>query len=452
MNNNNIKTNKIINKSYLHICITNDTKKKVSETIDIEELQDDFNKINFHHFPTIKSSEFIYIPNKIEKVIYNFVSVKDLKEIDSDIEVAKEYIFLFLSRIVYSNYYRNLSIKYISNILFNESKTSTNNKVRLIINLLKKGTKNGPIIDVDESYIENVKARGYKLSSTYLNKGYKKYYFRTDKVKNQYRKYYYHKLSEAIENPIAKNLLNVYGLITLPTIEEIIIEGKKLVKTSYLTKKGKILKFRNKKSKEYDDPKYSYIEDSIEVFKYLTEDGYLLPTICGIDASFSLMPSWIRNLCKINGKQIVECDYTALHPNIAVMLFDGTNEYIKHENVANDLKITKNEVKIAHLSFFNQQVWQMKTNLVYPWYEKNEPEMLERIIKDKYIDGYKNITKKLFKIETNIMQSVIEKLNKKNIYVGYIYDALFCSPKVLNEVKKTMNETILEFGVYSIAK
>ena len=50
------------------------------------------------------------------------------------------------------------------------------------------------------------------------------------------------------------------------------------------------------------------------------------------------------------------------------------------------------------------------------------------------------------------MTSVIQKLNNMGIYVMYVYDALCTTKENLDVVKKVMNETIIEHGVYTTAK
>lgn len=367
-------------------------------------------------------------------------------------------IYIVLSKLICNDEYRELSTKYLSLILFGID--SYNVKVKKIIDLLIKGSElKGGVIECDNTYIIDIKSKGYRLTESYRHKGYKKYYFKTEKVKNQYKTFYLNKLEEIKDNTIVSNLLKMYDNIQIPSQDEILHEAKRLVKDGYRTKKDKLLKFRNKKSKDLDNIKlYSYVENSIDTFNYLTDEGYILPIIGGewsggrVADSFSLMPRWIRNLCKINGQSIKESDYSALHPNIAIKLFKGDTDYLTHNKVAESLNISLKTVKISHLSFFNQQVWQMQTNPVYQYYSMYEPDMLEAIIKDKHANGYKNITKQLFTTEVKIMTSVIKKLNEQNIYVGYIYDALFCSPtdfKIANEI---MNQTIKEFGVKTIAK
>ena len=50
------------------------------------------------------------------------------------------------------------------------------------------------------------------------------------------------------------------------------------------------------------------------------------------------------------------------------------------------------------------------------------------------------------------MTIVIYNLNKEGIYVGYVYDAVFCHPDDANRVKQVMDEVIIKFGVKTTAK
>lgn len=47
---------------------------------------------------------------------------------------------------------------------------------------------------------------------------------------------------------------------------------------------------------------------------------------------------------------------------------------------------------------------------------------------------------------------VLKRLNAIDIYVGYIYDALFCKESVAEKVKEIMNEVVIEFKVYTVAE
>lgn len=42
------------------------------------------------------------------------------------------------------------------------------------------------------------------------------------------------------------------------------------------------------------------------------------------------------------------------------------------------------------------------------------------------------------------MTSIVQNLISEEIYVGYGYDALYCSPKEVQRVKEVMNEIALE--------
>ena len=170
--------------------------------------------------------------------------------------------------------------------------------------------------------------------------------------------------------------------------------------------------------------------------------------------SFTLMPSWIRQIIKINGEAIVEADYSCLHPNIAIALYGGKKEYLTHNDLAFVMSTDISVIKVEHLSFFNKKVWQMKESPLYDYYKKNEPYMLESVKAEKYSSEFNhNITsRRLFAKEVEIMTEVVEELNKEFIYVGYVYDALICHPSDANRVKEIMDSIIFKQGVKTTAK
>lgn len=175
--------------------------------------------------------------------------------------------------------------------------------------------------------------------------------------------------------------------------------------------------------------------------------------------SFTLMPSWIRAEITIDGKRLSECDYTALHPNIAVKLYGGSEEYITHQKVAERASIDVAKVKVEHLGFFNKRWLQMKKSPLFTYYKEHEPVMLENIRKDKLngylkdkLDGFKVTSKRMFKTEVDIMTDVIVYLNAMGIQVLYVYDALVCEEKDKQVVSEAMNRIILEHGVKTSVK
>jgi hypothetical protein len=170
--------------------------------------------------------------------------------------------------------------------------------------------------------------------------------------------------------------------------------------------------------------------------------------------SFTLMPSWIRRLVKIDGKSIVEVDYSALHPNIAMSLYGGLRKYLTHLQVAENSNIDLSNVKIAHLSYFNERVQGMKRSPLYSYYSESEMAMNEAIIKEKKtsLKGHRITSMRMFAKEVEIMTECIKQLNFKGIYVGYIYDALFCKESDAKLVAEIMNTVVLEFNVFTTAK
>jgi hypothetical protein len=245
----------------------------------------------------------------------------------------------------------------------------------------------------------------------------------------------------------------------LPSEAEIIKKGKELAKNKVKTKKGKTIAcLKNKKKENIKDFKdKSFVEDANKRFRYLTSKGFIIPTEGTYESggrvvdSFNLMNSWIRNLIRIDGENTITIDYKALHPNLVMYIYGGKTKYITHQQIADYLNKDVKEIKIEHLSFFNKHPNQMKKSILFKYYSDREPEMLERILDDKKMNGYKITSIRMFALEVAIMKSCIIRLNSDNEYVGYIYDALFCKESVADKVLKIMNEEILKHGVYTTA-
>lgn len=409
----------------------------------------------------------IKIPSKVEYVIRKYISRKVLKEIHSDIDVAIELCLLFTSQLS-STYFgildgsnpegwKSLKAKYLRNFLSLHPMT-----YKRVITALQYPLTKGTILECDLESIIGEKNYYYRLGKPYIGKGIVNYELKTREAKLLLNKYYYNKLEEAQKNPICENLFQFYADVALPTLEQIKKEANRLIKLEYMTKKGKQLTKLNKHSRAYfkNPENLSFVEDSIAIFSYLTDNGLMIPSV-GSDKSggrivdsFTLMPSWIRRLIKIKGKQHIECDYSCLHPNIAIALYGGSKSNLTHGDIGLALKIDVNVVKIEHLSFFNKEVWQIKQSPLFEYYEQNEPKMLENIINEKHKNqyGHRITSRRLFAKEVEIMTHVIQQLNQESIYVGYVYDALFCHPKQAQRVQQVMDAVIQDYGVQTTAK
>ncbi len=440
-------------------------EKQFSRSGEIENLINIQNDYQYElSFPKANS---ILVPKKSEYNLKKYVSKSLLKEVDPNIETAVEKCLVILANFA-STYYDDDKWKSLSSrIMDKQTKNGDNTYLySKILNILKVGTKKGPMIEVaknlngGEPYKIGESSKRYRLTESYLKGGLVEYIIKNETIVQNRKTSIYNQLKEVNLNPICSNLIKIYPSIVLPTVDELLIEGKALIKSGYTTKKGKILTLRNKNSNSHwsDVSNRSFVEDNIKHFTFLTSGGYMLPSPGNeksggrIVDSFVLMPSWIRNLITIDGENLIECDYTALHPNIAVKLYAGAKSYITHTIVSEEANINSNLVKIEHLSFFNKKIYGMKKSPLYDYYFNMDPAFINEIIKDKKENRHKITSKKLFKIEVEIMSDVIKELNGIGIYVLYVYDALLCRPKDLNIVREAMNRIVLVHGVKTTVK
>lgn len=439
--------------------IKTDYLSLTGDTEDIQILQNDYNLAELAlQFPNVNS---LLIPKKSEYNLRKYVPKGMLIAIDSDVNVAVEKCLVFLSNLC-STYYTDDKWKSLNaTILHQQTKSKDNTYIYTrIIEVLKHGTSKGAFVEVNDSYLEREYCKKYRLTDTYLKAGLVEYTIKNAGIVLNQNRLFYEQLNEAMEHPICSNLIKMYPKIELPTPEELLIIGRRLVKAGHRTKKGKILTMRNKHPNTYwkDSDNRSFVEDNIELFEFLTKRGFMIPSVGDeksggrVVDSFTLMPAWIREQITVNGVKLSECDYTALHPNIAIKLYDGTQTYLTHQNLAERTGIDVKNIKIEHLSFFNKQWLAMRKSPLFTFYSKHEPDMLSRIYNDKKEHGHKATSAKMFSVEVAIMTDVIKYLNSIEINVLYVYDALFCEAKDKAIVVETMNQIIVEHGVYTCVK
>ncbi|QLG45409.1 hypothetical protein [Costertonia aggregata] len=412
----------------------------------------------------------IAIPKKVKRNIER-LPLKLLKKIDDNKTVAIEKCLIIISNLTSTlflddnEYWKSLSSKKLDKQV---KKGHDNTYVyKKVINALKYSTNTTvPIIEVlknyhgTDTYENGVICKQYRLTSEYQNKNIVRYSLKTTECIDKRRNYVYSKLAKVFENPIGKNLISVYANITLPTVGQILIKGKLLAKKKYRNKKGKLLTCLNSKAKDYysDSLNRTFVEENIKQFNYLTSGGYMIPIVGNSSSggrvvdSFNLMPSWIRKMCKIDGEEIVELDYSALHPNIAISIFKGEQRYLTHSQLAEVLGVDEAIVKTEHLSFFNKHPKHMIQSDLFHYYQNNEPQMLKLLIEDKNKSDYKNTSRLFFEKEVDIMTSCIKVINSMHIYVLYVYDALYCKKSDEKIVRDVMNKVIIENNVFTQVK
>lgn len=428
------------------------------DTGDLDVLLNDYKlSESALRFPNVNS---ILIPKKAQHNLRKYCKTK-LKNVDDNLDIAVEKCLVFLSNLA-STYYTDSKWKPLNAMLLHEQSKNTDNTFiyTKIIDVLTTGTSTGAFIEVDKSYQVGFESKKFRLTETYLRAGLIEYLIQDAGIIRTRNKMYHQQLAKAITNPICYNLIMMYQNIDLPTSEELLIIGKRLVKEGRTTKKNKILTMRNKHLNDYwvDADNRSFVEDNIKLFEFLTGRGFMIPSAGDISSggrvvdSFTLMPAWIREQITVDSRKLAECDYVALHPNIAMKIYDGSASYLTHEAVAERTGIDLKKVKVEHLSFFNMKWNQMRNSPLFAYYSTNEPDMLARIYKDKDEHGHKITTHKMFKLEVEIMSAVIRDLNAKGVYVLYVYDALVCEEKDGAIVTQTMNRIILEHGVKTTVK
>lgn len=442
----------------------NTASQTITSELSLEENNDIF-PLFFNNL------DVIYVPRKAERSLKRSVPERYLKAIDNDKNIAVEKCLVVLSNLS-STFFEDKKNKQLHSKILHEQTKKGNDNTRIYPKVIKalmyNTTISGGFIvtkknaDGSDVYLANHYSKSYSLTQTYLKSGLTEYRIKNKQIIEVRKKHFYNQLAKANENIIARNLISLYAKLDLPNQKDLLEVARGLTSQGYRNRKGKILTFLNKHPKSYfkESDKRTFVEENIKLFNYLTKNSYMIPHAGDVKSggrvvdSFTLMPSWIRKLVKIDGETIVEIDFKAFHPNIAISIYQGSKHYLTHEKVSDESNIKKEEVKVQHLSFFNETLRGMKRNVLYDYYQQSEPLMLEKVIDDKKDKQYAHriTSMKMFAKEVEIMTEIIKRLNAIDIYVGYVYDALFCKESVAEKVKEIMNEVVIEFGVYTVAE
>jgi hypothetical protein len=426
---------------------------------------------NIHLF---KIKNTVIACKKLQKTIDEYVSESLLKAIHKDKRTAIDLCLIFASLITQYGEYE--TIDYDTGEIFTNNRYTYIASSRLsaifgekrylaIKKLLMRETKTKkPFIECDDNFIIGSKVYGYRYTEDYRNKGLKNFNITSPEGIIALHKIMEPKLRAVTVNIIARKIFMSYPSITLPTIEEIQERGEYLIKNKIKLKNGKLLKKLNKMDRSCFVGDYSFIEDGINRYKLLTDGGLLIPVITGDNAggrvvdSFTLMPSWIRDMVQLDGVNLkdIECDYTALHPNINLKLYGSPDELQTlggdiHTKVANGAMKERLDVKIDHLSFFNKRYQDMeKMTDMWDFYWTSAPNMMRTLSVKKTgsVDAYKSTTKEVFKFEVDMMTEVVNRMGNENML--YVYDALYC--KNTKKLKKVMSDVAKEFGLIEMGE
>ena len=86
----------------------------------------------------------------------------------------------------------------------------------------------------------------------------------------------------------------------------------------------------------------------------------------------------------------------------------------------------------------------MRYSSLFKFYEKNHPTLLHNIINDKELNGYKSVTKNMFKTEVKMMTEIVKRCMESGIIAVYIYDEIMIEENFVHDVKKIMEKVCEE--------
>lgn len=416
----------------------------------------------------LKPNNLMYVPTKVIAAV-KYMDITDLRSVDKDIELAKEMIYDFCARIwsvthldptTHFFVYRESELRRYGERRVDGKKYAV---YSTIIKLLIKGTENGPIIELSKAPRKNKNVSGYSFTARYARCKTAQYYAKTDWLRHVMMVAITARHAEAAKSQLAMAVVRNYPHIQLPTEDEIRAHAKKLKKAGIKVKGDELLLETGKKLDPYLNERgvvikgYRSVEQDIDIFNHLTKDGYIIPIPSVENAggrvvdSFTLMPSWIRKLVRINNEESSQVDYKALHPNLAMTIYGGDLKYITHDQVAEYTGKSRDSVKKQHLSYFNMKVYMMRWLGINKFYEEKAPDVIKNIITEKHVYGYKDTSRQMFGLEVEIMTELALALDHFHIPFIQIYDAVQVPSKHADFVSKIMQGVAEYHGVYTTA-
>lgn len=310
-------------------------------------------------------------------------------------------------------------------------------------------------------------ARVYAISSIFDNNSVK-YTLKHDALCGEIFRQKYKKHIENLEHPEYKRMCDTIDRFMFPLIEYVESEGRKKVKNGDRNKNGQLYIWEytqddwalkvDKKTKIISRWKINKdvvsIQEGIDIYKrFLTEGFYFLykGDHTRYYNTFSLLPSWIRKLILIDGKEMIENDYTALHNRIMyqlilkwckveIELLTGNS----HSKLAKMLGIEREEAKLIGLSYWNSRILDEVTTSS----KKNKAlfEKMDELMKSYpgvwewmcaiKIGKHKNMSVILLREERYLMDRVVNTILDKNEPYLYAYDCIYATRNIKDEMEK----------------
>jgi hypothetical protein len=277
------------------------------------------------------------------------------------------------------------------------------------------------------------------------------------------------------EHPLFQRMIDTYaGRLTVPSLKEVERIARKMCAEGATNKEGrkyvwayqesdfeyreKVIKLANGVSKTLvyrvlKNKRIVNIQSAISAYRTFLADGFWLTGADKEDrfyTPFTSMPKWIRALFLLDGKPLVENDYTALHPRIIGQLVQiEAGCYVDflhgdaHAELGKLLGISRGEAKPINLAYWNSRLDTDASGKLFTTASVDNKEnfaKLDSAIRESYPsfwswlvtvkkDWHKNMSKLLLKHERLIMDRLIELLDPSEPFI-YCFDCLYLTSKI----------------------
>lgn len=314
------------------------------------------------------------------------------------------------------------------------------------------------------------KPRAY-ICSEQFNRYFKPYKITSTKIIDELKKKRSAKYMERLSSDeYRKLLIDIPERYEFPTIESIEAKAKEMVASGVKSKDGQTYVW------EYSESDFGYvtkkfkvkntiytrtiqvktndsvvsIQEGIDIYKRFINEGLYFKDkgeATRYYTSFSLMPSWIRKYIKIDGKKLIENDFTALHSRLINKFIGCDIEELtgdSHTKLMNKLELSsRNEAKIIGLSYWNSMILNGQT--VASKKNANAFKRMDEWLKREHITFWKKLneikgvthtsmSKLLMRLERFLMDDVVEQFVGDLPYI-YCYDCIYTTIDIKDEME-----------------
>ena len=314
----------------------------------------------------------------------------------------------------------------------------------------------------------------YKIQNKFLKYRCVSEVITNESIIKQYHKIRHLELEKILEDEYLVAQLLTYPRLTLPA-DDALMKLKNLAKDRF-NSKGQKLRFiksdtpRSTQVNIRKNKSFSIMNDHIDELHRYRDQPYKwkLPSYSRKEMAsetlgntriynvISSMPAWLRKGLLIDGELVLEVDACAMHiaelytfgleqnwvpiEELELFKIDAMSEGGMHTVVAETLGISRPEVKIHHLSFFNAYINQWEKDDGYKkikaFYSTRYPKLFRaiEILKEK---TPKKMSRFFMEVESSVMNPIPTKVSSLSIF-----DGIICKESEAERVLKIMKEQL----------